>query len=341
MKEQPLKSWISWSLALLVATLSTSLAFAQTTTVRFGSVGGATDAGVYIADELGYFKEAGLAIEMQRMGNAPSLTTAIATNQLDVAGISITPGLYTAIQQSLNLRIVGDKQSIRPGFSATRVVVKPELVKGTEAETIKGLKGKKFAISARAAAVYMLLQRLLAKHGMTLNDVQIVELAYPNMLAAMASGAVDAALNLEPFLSQTVQAGVGKVVHDLIELVPDRNATIVPLVYSENFAKTPAAQRFMTAYMKGVRVYNDAFGANRDKERIIEVIAKRGKIDAKVIREGFTAGLDPNQGVNIAALEAFQKFFVEQNMIRTPVDVNRIVDTSFAKAAIQALGPYQ
>lgn len=332
---------MSCAIATLSAALSINTAFAQSITVRFGSVGGATDAGVYIADELGYFKEAGLVIDMQRMSNAPSLTAAIATNQLDVAGISITPGLYTAVQQSLNLRIVGDKQSLRPGFSATRVVVKPDLVRTTEAETIKSLKGKKFAISAKTAAVYLLLQRLLAKHGMTLADVQIVELAYPNMLAAMASGAVDAALNLEPFLSQTVQAGVGRVVHDLIELVPDRNATIVPLVYSENFAKGPAAQRFMTAYMKGVRVYNDAFGANRDKERIIDVIARRGKIDPKVIREGFTAGLDPNQSVNIAALEAFQKFFVEQNMIRTPIDVHRIVDTSFAKAAIQALGPYQ
>ncbi len=334
-------TWIT-RIAMSVATiLFAATVVAQPMTVRFGSVGGATDAGVYIADELGYFKDAGLTIDMQRMSNAPSLTAAIATNQLDVAGISITPGLYTAIQQSLNLRIVGDKQSIRPGFSATRVVVKPELVKATEAETIKGLKGKKFAISSKAAAVYMLLHALLAKHGMTLADLQVVELAYPNMLAAMASGAVDAAMNLEPFLSQTVQAGVGKVVHDLIELIPDRNASIVPLVYSENFAKSPAAQRFMTAYMKGVRVYNDAFGANRDKERIIDVIARRGKIDPKVIREGFTAGLDPNQGVNIAALEAFQKFFVAQNMIRTPVDVTRIVDTSFAKAAIQALGPYQ
>jgi NitT/TauT family transport system substrate-binding protein len=321
--ERPLRPWITRAVTLVLAVFIAATAAAQPTTVRFGSVGGATDAGVYIADELGFFKEAGLAIEMQRMSNAPALTAAIATNQLDVAGISITPG-----------------QSIRPGFSATRVVVRPDLVKATEAETIKGLKGKKFAISAKAAAVYMLLQGLLAKHGMTLADVQVVELAYPNMLAAMASGAVDAAMNLEPFLSQTIQAGVGKVVHDLIELIPDRNASIVPLVYSENFAKGPAAQRFMTAYMKGVRVYNDAFGANRDKERIIDVIARRGKIDPKVIREGFTAGLDPNHGVSIAALEAFQKFFVEQNMIRTPVDVARIVDTSFAKAAIQALGPY-
>jgi len=316
-------------------------AIAQTTTVRFGSVGGATDAGLYLAEELGFFKEAGLSVEMQRIPNAPGLTTAIATNQLDVAGISVTPGLYTAVQQSLNLRIVGDKQSIRAGFSATRVVARPELVRGTEAETVQGLKGRKIAITARASSVYLFLERLLAKHGLKLTDVQIVELAYPNMLAALSSGAVDAALSLEPFLSQAVQAGVAKVVHDLMEFVPAGGAVTVPLVYSENFAKSPAAQRFMTAYVKGVRVYNDAFGKGQDKERVIELIAKRGKIDPKVIRGGFPAGLGPDQEVSLAGLEAFQKFFVEQGFIRTPIDVNRIVDTSFAREAVRQLGPYR
>lgn len=48
--------------------------------VRFGSVGGLTDAGVYLADELGYFEEVGIEVEMKRMSNAPTLITSIATD---------------------------------------------------------------------------------------------------------------------------------------------------------------------------------------------------------------------------------------------------------------------
>ena len=62
------------------------------TVVRFGSVGGLTDAGLYLADDQGYFAAAGLGVQMLRMPNAPSLLTALATGQLDVAGISVTPG---------------------------------------------------------------------------------------------------------------------------------------------------------------------------------------------------------------------------------------------------------
>jgi ABC-type nitrate/sulfonate/bicarbonate transport system substrate-binding protein len=40
--------------------------------VRFGSVGGLTDAGVYLADDQGYFSAAGIVVRMLRMPNAPS-----------------------------------------------------------------------------------------------------------------------------------------------------------------------------------------------------------------------------------------------------------------------------
>jgi hypothetical protein len=45
------------------------------------------------------------------------LTAAVVTNQIDVAGISLTPGLSAAVRQDMNPRLVGDKQSLRPmGF---------------------------------------------------------------------------------------------------------------------------------------------------------------------------------------------------------------------------------
>jgi len=42
------------------------------------------------------------------------LTAAVVTNQIDVAGISLAPRLFAAVRQNTNLRLVGDKQSLRP-----------------------------------------------------------------------------------------------------------------------------------------------------------------------------------------------------------------------------------
>jgi NitT/TauT family transport system substrate-binding protein len=95
--------------------------------------------------------------------------------------------------------------------------------------------------------------------------------------------------------------------------------------------------------MQGVRVYNDAFspGKSKDREKVVEIIARRAGVNAKVVREANKGGLDPNQLVGIPELEAFQKFFVEQNYLRQPIDVAKIVDQSFAKAAVAKLGEYK
>jgi NitT/TauT family transport system substrate-binding protein len=315
---------------------------AQSGTVRFASVGGATDAPLFLADELGLFKEANIKLDYQRMSSAPNLITALATGQIEVAGISITPGMFTAAQQNIRLKIVGDKQSLRPGVSVTRLIIRSDLAKGTEAENVQALRGKTVAVSAKASSVYMLLEDLLKKHKMTLSDIKPVDLAYPNMLPAFTTKAIDAAIHLEPFLSQTISRGIAKQVADLTEFVPKEGGTIVPLVYSEKFGDNKvAANDFMLCYMKGVRIYNDAMFKNKDRDKVIEIVARGARVDAEVIRSGFPAGLDPNQRVSVDFIKRLQEFFIAQGFMRSGVEAAQYIDLSYADAALKKLGEYK
>ena len=316
-----------------------------TAAVRFGSVGGLTDAGLYLADDQGYFAAAGLAVKMLRMPNAPALLTSLATGQLDVAGISVTPGLFSSITQGVQIRIVGDKQSVRPGFSATRLVVRDGFPPGSEAQQVAALKGKPVAISAKAASVAMVLRNYLAGFGMTLADIHVVELSYPSMVPALGSGAVEAAVVLEPFLSQALQMGIARQLNDLADAshgTATLASTSVPLVYSEVFARDrTTAQTFMDCYLRGVRLYNDAFQRGIDKDRIIGILADRAKLDAGVVRNGFPAGLDPNGRVSVPFLEQCQTYFIEQHYLQAPIDLKQLVDASFADSTVARLGEYK
>ncbi|MGP4111579.1 ABC transporter substrate-binding protein [Streptomyces sp. 4N509B] len=310
------------------------------TVVRFGSVGGLTDAGLYLADERGYFEDAGIDIEFERLESGPALTNALATGQLDAAGISVTPGLYSAMSQGLGSKIVGDKQSLRTGFSATRLVASPELVGANTAESLENLQGRTIAISARASGVYLLLNDLLAQHGMTLDDVEVTELSYANMAGALSSGAVDAAIMLEPFLTQAVGSGDAALVSDLVEVVPEEGITLVPLVYGRTFIDDgdEAPQAFMNAYLRGVRDYNEAFAGGEPDQEVIDIIAERADIAPETVAAASPGGLDPEQHVNQDYLGHLQDFFVEQGLLREPIDVADMVDTSYAEAAVAELG---
>ena len=328
--------------AAIAAALSRPAGAQTSATVNFASVGGITDAPIYLAQELGYFSAAGITINKLIIPSAPGLVTALAASQLDVAGISVTPGLFAAVERGITLRIVGDKQSYRTGYSVTRLLVRPALAKAKLADTVQGLRGKTVAVSAKAGATYFLLAKCLEKFGMTLGDVKVVELSYPNMDPAFTTGAIDAAIHLEPYLSQTVRAGDAKVVSDLVEFAPGGNMLIVPVVYSETFAKNrPLANAFMKAYMQGSRYYIDAILKDRNKDNVMDIIARGAKLDPALVKASYPFWIDPEQHINVPALDVLQSFFIEQQMLTTRIDLARVVDPSFAQAAVAALGPYR
>jgi len=325
--------------------LPARMAMAQDlTTVKFGSINATSDAGVFLADEFGFFVKEGIKIAINTIQDAPALTAAIATNQLDVAGISVTPGLFTAPEQGINLRIVGDKQSFSPGFGSTKLVVRSASAGADEKATVEGLRGKTFAINSKGAITYYFTDKLLGKYGLTEKDVNLVELSYANIATSLRGGRIEAGSLIEPFVTQVVGDGTGKLLGgDLLEFVPGGQMSVTPLVYSEGFrGKKDLANAFMRAYFMGVRAYNDAFVKNIDKERVIKVIADRTRVSADLVRNSFLPGLDPNQRINAQAFLAVEDFYASKGLIRNKLEnLDNLVDTSFADAALAALGEYK
>jgi NitT/TauT family transport system substrate-binding protein len=297
----------------------------------------------FIADELGFFKEADVQVEIFRMANGAALTTALATDQLDVAGISVAPAVYSAIQQGLNIRIVGDKQSRKPGISATQFVVRPALVKASKDETIRGLKGKTIGVSSQRSVSFMQVENLLQLYGLPATEMKYVTLEYHNMVPALASGTIDGAQIIEPFLTRAIEDKSATIVSDMIEARGDiGTATTVPLIYSEKFASNrKAGVAFMIAYMKGVRVYVDALEKHKNQQQVYAILAKRASLPVDLVAKMHLPYLDPNQRIEPAAFEEVQKYYLEKRWLRTPVDIAKLVDTSFAKEAVASLGEYK
>ena len=74
----------------------------------------------------------------------------------------------------------------------------------------KSLKGKRVAIPSRFAVDYLFLRKMLQKEGMTEKDVEVVEMAPPDMPAALYAKAVDAYATGEPFGAVAQRAGYAR-----------------------------------------------------------------------------------------------------------------------------------
>src|SRR5205823_1030087 len=116
------------------------------------------------------------------------------------------------------------------------------------------------------------LELLLAGRGLTIGDVDMVEMPHPDMMAGLANGAVDVAMLSEPFVAQAVENGLVVRGKGFDEIDPYQVAAVI--IYGPDFAQTEAAKRFMVGYLRGARDYADAFVKNRGRAEMVQFLAR-------------------------------------------------------------------
>jgi len=85
--------------------------------------------------------------------------------------------------------------------------------KDSTAQSLSDLRGKRLAIPSRFAVDHLFVRRLMKKFGMTEADLKLVEIAPPDMPAALYAGAVDAYATGEPFGARAEREGYARVLH--------------------------------------------------------------------------------------------------------------------------------
>jgi NitT/TauT family transport system substrate-binding protein len=78
---------------------------------------------------------------------------------------------------------------------------------------IEDLRGKRVAVPNRYSNQRLLLYKVLKERGLSFTDIDLVELAPPDMPAALYSRAVDAISSGEPFMGQTELDGYGRILY--------------------------------------------------------------------------------------------------------------------------------
>jgi NitT/TauT family transport system substrate-binding protein len=87
--------------------------------------------------------------------------------------------------------------------------------------SVRDLRGKTVAVPNRFSNQYLMLLKGLKQQGMSIRDVKMVEMAPPDMPAALYSKSVDAITSGEPFMAQTELDGYGRVLFQAKEIWPN------------------------------------------------------------------------------------------------------------------------
>jgi NitT/TauT family transport system substrate-binding protein len=312
--------------------------------VRLGSVGSVTDAGFFIALDRGYFREQGLEVELIPFDSAARMVAPLSAGQIEAGGGSHSAGLFNAVTRGIDLRLVADKGSALPGYGFQAYLWRRDLADSGQLRTPADLRGMRIGISARGTSGEPGINVLLQPYGLTIDDVEVVELAFPEHGAAFAGRTLDASINLEPFITRILDQGLGTLYQRLDEVIPGEQ--IAEVIYSGQFAKdqSDAARRFMVAYLRAVRDYNDAFtrGDAAKRQQAIATLVQHTTVKEAALYDRMAMpGLHPEGRVNLDRVAAHQDYWVATGAQQARANLSEVIDQRFADAAVQTLGPYR
>lgn len=285
----------------------------------------------FIAQEEGYFAEQGLEIEYVKLGRSDEAIPALVQGELDVLGAATSAGVLNAIARGAGIRIVVDRGYFASaGCAYSAILARREgLESGTPARAAQ-LKGRRIALTSGLYESYA-LERFLATASLTLDDVEVSDIPSPALADALAKGALDFAVVAEPWATRIVQSG-GAIWKPLNEILPDFQSAFILYGPSLLDRDPEAGKRFMTAYLKAVRQYNQG-----KTERNLDILAKHTELDRELLRRACWPVMRDDGQINLQSLIEFQSWAQTKGLIDTPVTTDQLWDASFINHANQVL----
>lgn len=328
----------------LAAALFTTASAHAADKVRVGINNVVSDVVFHLAQERGFFKDEGLDVELVVFDSGPKMIAPLGAGQIDVGAGASSAGLYNAVARGIDIKVVADKGSTPPGYDYMPLMVRKDLVDSGKVKTIADLKGMKVGAVGPGAATNAKLAHILGGAGLTYKDVQHNYIGYPQQIAAFTTGAIDAAITTEPSVTQALDNDVA--VRFVVDGYPNQQVAV--LLYGGDFIAKhrDVAQRFMNAYVRSARLFNDAtaggkFTGKGADEVIKTIMHTTGLKDPALFTKMIPNGINADGQVDVASMAQDLKFFTENGYLEKPAKVEDVLDPSFAKATVRALGPYK
>jgi ABC-type nitrate/sulfonate/bicarbonate transport system substrate-binding protein len=324
-----------WSIVIALTGLALAAPVSPQTKplVKVGYIPSDSFAALYIMADR-HLPATDVAVETVRLSGGSEILAQVATGQLNVGGTGMGAAGFNAVAASLPVEFVAPLHSgyVEDYFTVRKASWEKEI------KRIGDLKGRPVALNVRGAAVEWMLEQALKRDGLGLKDVQIKIMPFPDMVPALESGAVEAAILTEPFPTLAEERGVA--LRPLPRPAGAKATPITAIFWNKDWAaKNPElAHKVMLAYVKAAR--DLALDNGWKQEKNIDLMVKYTGAKADVIRRARAHVLDPNLEMDPAVLDSMQRLASELGHLKYKelLPVSRLFNFAYRDRAVAELG---
>lgn len=287
-----------------------------------------TFAPFYIGVEEGYFADQGIDVEIVDMRVQEEILPALASGQVDVTSGLVSAGMFNAIARGANVKITADKGVVDPdGCVNWSIAGRSDLIENGELEDVAQMAGRTVNIVPATWLEYY-LATVLETGGLTLDDIEKVNLSSAATPDALAQGSIDMAVNSEPWVTRFNAAGHFPVFQLPQEVLPEDSGAVIlfgPKLLDEN---RELGVRFMAGYLQAVQQYQEGKTA-----RNLEIIAEFSQLPPELLEEMCWPAIRPTGEVNTDSAVAFEEWAQARGYLDTVVAPEQFYDGSFVAEA--------
>lgn len=280
----------------------------------------------YVALEEGLFEEAGIEINSVRFQNPNQIIDSLVSGQADFGPPGAAAGITVLAESRFpgTFKVFGlQGGSTKYGFDNDGLIVGAD----STIESFADLKDKSIGtipgVQWRTITSHILRQNGLEPGS----DVTLSEIAVPQQVAAVASGAVDATLSLEPVGSiadniEDVNKAMNNPVAEFISDPFYSGAAVLTTDFIKN--RPEVARKVVEVLDEATRLANENF----DKYR--PVIAKYTAVrpdQAEFVAQPYLRAWKDLNEEDLASYQAFVDVFHSEGVLRDPMDVSTIILT--------------
>jgi NitT/TauT family transport system substrate-binding protein len=287
------------------ASRADDLALIKLGVVKFGSV-----ADIWVADKNGIFKKHGLDLQVIEVPATQTIQV-LQSKSVDIA-LQIPGSAFQAKEQGFAITLVGENEtagSTPPGSNAVIVPI------NSPVKTLKDLTGKRLASGSPYGQSLSAIKEAFQRAGGSFDAVQFVTApvtTHPNLIR---SGQVDAVSSLDPYTTQIVKSGIGRVVsYFMIDTIPDQPV-----------GSWWSLRSWAVDHPRGVKAFQDAIKEaqdymNADPARAKKIIADYTGLDPAVV--GDMAAIRWKTAINPSVWQAVADMMHRQGQLQQQHDVS-------------------
>ncbi len=317
---------------------ATQLALGQfeLTPVQIGFVPVLIYGPVMLAQDKGYFADQGIESDLQSLAGGADMVTLTANGDFDFGIGGAGPAFFNAINRGIELTVIAPLHFERSP-QATPLMVSKERFDSGELDSIEKLAGKRVSVNARGATEYW-LDQALRTGGLTIDDINLQELGFGDVSAALASGAIDAAMLGEPLATQAENEGIAvRLANDFISDFQPTFVYVNPKFAKEN---PELVTGFVAAFLQGCR---DLMANDWDNQENLAVLNGQTRVDIDLIKQSSRTYCEPNGEIDAGDLQTLQEFFASRGLLEYDelMDVESFIDRSYVEQALEEIGQYK